>query len=624
MSPASKSKSKDKLAAKAAKEQSKISSKPSAAPIFGSSAPSSAYNPDLGTFHSFDTTACSSLPASQQNAERSSTFGMTGEFDSMSNHNGYSGEPEDHKEKTTSTAIRIDSVPGCDTDKREKIRQKNERKHQRQKERRAQELHERCTGYLMSRKLEMLAQKIVAMGFSTEQATMALIQNEGRVEESVAWLLELSEESKQQIAANVDASVNMKIDITTELAKISDMVTKFKCMKQEVERAVVACEGDLEKAEETLKAQKQELTAASSKLEETGDTVTMSSLDNKMAIPAQNAALRPPLKGLISVSTQQRRDERDLNYNKSVITGAVEPPNKNLQSLRRTPAKPDWGRPQVAPPVDKRWSTTPSISYPLSSSLQVAVSPTNRYVMASNEPKPNLPSVREPVIVMQRPQSVNSKQNPASTSLNISASPPVSTGWYSNGIPNTEMIKVENNGGLGHNLSYLGLSSSGAHQFAPQNPFPTSTFSNAESFATGWARSWNSMGSSTSSLAAPYSLGLFTGWGSSGASSGATPVDWSSSGSKPCDYTSIDWSLDTTLLRPSAASSTWSTMFMGGKTAMPVVNAAGGVHIAAGLQENGISNSHAPDSSGSQDWSSPFAGEDLFSVPRKYVTNSSP
>ncbi|WOK93607.1 hypothetical protein Cni_G02307 [Canna indica] len=91
----------------------------------------------------------------------------------MSNHNGYSGESTDHKEKTTSYAIHMDSVPGCDTDKCENIRQKIERKHQRWNERQAQELHERCTGYLMSRKLEM------PMGFSSEQATRLLYKRKG-------------------------------------------------------------------------------------------------------------------------------------------------------------------------------------------------------------------------------------------------------------------------------------------------------------------------------------------------------------------------------------------------------------------------------------------------------------
>ncbi|GJR46054.1 UBA-like protein [Tanacetum coccineum] len=64
------------------------------------------------------------------------------------------------------------------------------KRHQRQKERRAQELHERCSGYLMSRKLEGLAQQLVTIRFSYERATMAIILNEGKVEQSVAWLFE--------------------------------------------------------------------------------------------------------------------------------------------------------------------------------------------------------------------------------------------------------------------------------------------------------------------------------------------------------------------------------------------------------------------------------------------------
>ncbi|XP_065050432.1 uncharacterized protein LOC135680461 isoform X1 [Musa acuminata AAA Group] len=633
MSPASKSKSKDKLAAKAAKEQAKVSSKPSLAPSYGNGSSSNAYNPDSGTFHTFDTTASGSLPAGQLNGHfgtidemeehsGSSSLGTTGEFDSMSNHNGYSGESEDQKEKsTTNNAIRVESVPGCDTDKREKIRQKNEKKHQRQKERRAQELHERCCGYLMSRKLEMLSQKLVAMGFSSEQATMALIQNEGRVEESIAWLLEGNEESKQQIAANIDSSVNLKIDITAELAEISDMVVKFKCTKQEVERAVVACEGDLEKAEETLKAQKQEPKSTPLKSEETGDSATASDLDNKIAIPIQNATSRHQQKGLASVGTQQqRRDERDPNYLKTVTNGDVESTSRNLQSLRRVQSKPDWGRTQVAAPVEKKWSNfspTPSISYSLSS-LQVAASPTTRSVMATSESRANMPSIklREPVSVMQRPQSVNAKHNVTSTSPSISVSPPASTGWYSNGISSMEMMVA--NGGLGHGPHYLGLNGSSAQQLVPQSHFQTSS---------GFDGSWNAAGSSSSSsssLVVPPSLGIFTGWGSSG-SSFSSPADWSSGGSTPCDYTSIDWSLDTTLMRPSTKSdrlsATWSTMFMGGRAARPGMDATGGIYVP-GMHDDGLSTDSSY-LSGSLEWSSPFAGRDLFSVPRRFVTNSS-
>ncbi|XP_026666044.2 uncharacterized protein LOC103721664 [Phoenix dactylifera] len=636
MSPASKSKSKDK-AARTAKEQPKVLSKSSSAPANGGNgAPASAYNPVSGTFHTLETPPSASLPGAQNNGRfrsideteehSGSSLGTTGEFDSASNNGSCSGESEDQKEKTTSATPRIEPIPGCDTDKRDKIRQKNERKHQRQKERRAQELHERCSGYLMSRKLETLAQQLVQMGFPSERATMALIQNEGRVEESVAWLFEVGEESKL-VATNLEGGVNLKIDITDELAKIAEMEIRFKCTKQEVERAVVVCEGDLEKAEETMKAQKQEPSAAPPKSEESGDPAAISSSNNKMAMSSQNPTVRTQVKAIASVGTQQqRRDESDFNYVKSVAMGVVsqESGNRNLQSLRRLQPKPDWGRQQVAAPLEKRWpstSSSPSVSYSLASPLQAAVPPSKpeaRYAMAGNELKANLQAgtLREPVIVMQRPQS---KQSLPSTSLAISALPPASTGWYSNGMLGMEM-KVAS-GGLGHSLPPLGLNGSSPQQFVPQNHFQTFVSRPMDSGATGWGGSWSPTGTS-SSLAVPSSLGLFTGWGSSG-SSASSPVDWSTGGSTPRDYTSIDWSLDLALLRPSVKSDrlsdTWSPMFMGGKIARPVVN-GGGVYIA-GLQDGSLASESS--SAGSHEWTSPFAGKDLFRVPRQYVTSPS-
>ncbi|XP_042425087.1 uncharacterized protein LOC122012571 [Zingiber officinale] len=637
MSSASKAKLIDKLSAKAVKGQDKVSLKASAIPNHGNDVPSNVYNPDSGTFHNIDTTSSGSLLMSQNSGRfrtidetedhSFSSFATTGEFDSIYNHNGYSGE-EDQKEKTTSSCgPRIESILGCDIDKREKIRQKNERKHQRQKERRAQDLHERCSNYLISRKLEMLAQKIIVMGFSSAEATMALIQNEGRVEESIAWLLELSEESRHHTAANVDSSNSPKIDITPELAKISEMELKFKCTRQEVERAVVACEGDLKKAEETLTADKQEVKAASSKLEEADDSVSVNDFDNKMAMPVQTALSIPKQNRLLPDGTSQLRDERDLNYNKTVTMEAVKSTNKNLHSLRRILPKPDWGRPQVVPPIDQRWSiasTAPSVSCPWSSSLQVAVPLTNRFAMTSNEPKPTLPTItlRDPVMVMPKLQSSHTKQDPASAIRNISATPPASTRWYPNKVSSMEMMLE--NGGLGPSSPYLGLHGSSAQQFVDHNNFLSGSRM-AESFVSNWdAGPFNFPSSSASSLMVPSSLGLFTG-SPSGLSS-TSSVNWSSDGSTLCDYTSIDWSMDTAVLKPSIKNTnlslTWSTMFMGGKAPRPAMNSADGAYIA-GLQDGSLVHEDSMNLSGSHDWSSPFAGNDLLSVLRRYFTNSS-
>ncbi|KAJ0448468.1 putative UBA-like superfamily, Ubiquitin-associated domain-containing protein [Helianthus annuus] len=274
----SRSKSKDKKAA--GKEPLKPSTKPTTSAIVGGSAPASGYNPLLGTFHSLETAPVSSVPPVHANGrfrDIDDTDDPSGnsvvEYDCVSNNGSWSGESEDPKDKPSQgPTSRQEASHGVDSDKREKIRQKNEKKHQRQKERRAQELHERCCGYLMSRKLEALAQQLVAMGFSSERATMALILNEGRLEESVAWLFDVGEDSVNQKEPKSDhggGGGNLKVDISQELAQIADMEIKFKCSKQEVERAVVACEGDLDQAaEHLLKFQKQESNAPPPKPED--------------------------------------------------------------------------------------------------------------------------------------------------------------------------------------------------------------------------------------------------------------------------------------------------------------------------------------------------------------------
>ncbi|KAI7725549.1 LOW QUALITY PROTEIN: hypothetical protein M8C21_018765 [Ambrosia artemisiifolia] len=188
----SRTKSKDKKAA--GKEPLKASTKPTSANTGGSAA--SGYNPLLGTFHSLEMAPVSSVQPVHANGRfhdiddtddpSGNSVGIGVEYDCASNNGSWSGESEDTKDKPSQgPTSRQEAGHGVDSDKREKIRQKNEKKHQRQKERRAQELHERCCGYLMSRKLEALAQQLVAMGFSSERATMALILNEGKISSMV-------------------------------------------------------------------------------------------------------------------------------------------------------------------------------------------------------------------------------------------------------------------------------------------------------------------------------------------------------------------------------------------------------------------------------------------------------
>uniref|UniRef100_A0A803L3Z7 UBA domain-containing protein n=1 Tax=Chenopodium quinoa TaxID=63459 RepID=A0A803L3Z7_CHEQI len=594
MSSASKSKSKDK---KAGKEQ-KTPSKSSAAVNGGTGIPASAYNPLLGTFHTLEASSTYLAPTLHANGRfrniddsddhSGSTHGSGGDYDSASNNDSRSVESEEHnKDKASNAATKQEVIPGADNDKREKIRQKNERKHQRQKERRAQELHERCSGYLMSRKLEALAQQLVAMGFSHERATMALILNEGRVEEAVAWHFEGGEDADKHKDQNIDTGSNLKIDISEELARIAELEIKFKCSKQDVERAIVTCEGDLEKAEENLRSLKQDQPTVLPKPEEIGDPPTFSNGKISVATSQSNVRLLQP-KPNSATLLPQRRDEKDFNYTKAAVTGVPAP--KSVPKVVQP--KLDWPRPQqIATPVEKRWpigaGSNPSVSYSLAPPLQVSPPPAKaeaRYTTVGNEYRNLQPgSIREPVVMMQRPQSVNVKPAPATS---ISSSPPGSS-------------PMDN---------------------------PGSTRSNA---------SWTRIGGSPT-LAAASSLGLFSGVGSICSSGSNSPVDWNASGTMPsCDYTNIDWSLDRSFV-PSKQNGMWNGlgsfsrsgahMYDSGASAMsmtmrPSSSNGNGVPIV-GLQDGGAGMADSSTAS-SREWTSPFEGKDLFSLPRQFVSSPS-
>ncbi|KAF3320147.1 UBA/TS-N domain-containing protein [Carex littledalei] len=650
MSPAPKSKSKEKTTStsnKLTKDQNpqKPTQKPTLSNGGGSGALASAYNPVSGTFHALDPADPATLllnPGKFRSIDEPDDHSPTshGDFDSASNHDSCSGESEDTVPKANSNGLgaastgpsRTDSVPGCDSEKREKIRQKNEKKHQRQRERRAQELHEKCSGYLMSRKLESLSQQLVAMGFSQEQATMALIQNEGRVEESVAWLFEGGEESRQPegSAPDLHCGVGLKIDIADELAKIVELEKRYKCTKQEVERAVVACEGDLVKAEENLKAQKQEAAAVAAAIRpKTPPPLPAKPEEMALHVSAnQRLPLQTKVFGSVQLPLQQQKKvERDFNYVRS------QEPMKNLvPPLDRLPVNPvnlDYRlKQQQHAATEKRWPVGPGNpnSYPASSShMPVSVSQLKsepHFPVSSNVMKGGtapvgagqLHPLREPVVVMQRPQTINpGKQNLPSTSLGLG---------HSNGsIPGLVESKMFNRG-LGQSIPGLGhVSNNGTtngtvsmHQFVNQShlDMPVTT-------------SW----SNGSPLTSPSSLGLFTSWGSSRSLNGTQQNEWGNGGGggSPCDYTSIDWSLDLALLNSSSntsigsdrLSNTWSTMFMGGSGNMVRrgstvnINTGGGGPYLSGLQEG------AGNEARFNEWTSPFSGEDILGASRKFV-----
>ncbi|GMJ07048.1 hypothetical protein like AT2G26920 [Hibiscus trionum] len=646
MSPASKSKSKDK---KVGKESQKTPSKPSGPANAGSVVPASAYNPLLGTFHTVETVLLSSSSPLQNNGRFKNidetdehlrgSLGAGVEYDSVSNNDSLSGESEDHKEKTSNPTVKQEVVPGADNDKREKTRQKNERKHQRQKERRAQELHERCSGYLMSRKLEALAQQLVAMGFSHDRATMALILNEGKVEESVAWLFEGDEEAVQQKESTIGAG-NLKIDISEELARVADMEIRYKCSKQEVERAIVAAEGDLDSAAEALSTLK--LDPLTPKAEESGDPLST----NKVSMAAsQNLSVRSQPKPNPIPATHQRRDEKDFNYTKAAVSGggSSESTTKCFQPLMRIPPKIEWEKhQQSAVPADKRWlssGSNPSVSYSLASPLQASPPPAkteSRYVAVGNDFKNFQASIREPIIMMQRSQSLNPKQVPAAS---ISSSPPGTTSFM---YPTRSVEIPKSNGFMPHIPSSRSFSSSGlsSNQMHPQLYYPqqqqfTSGSGPGEPPRTSRGNGlWSSRTSASPMLAPASSLGLFTGLNSTTTSGASSLVDWTSGSSMPqLDYTNIDWSLDRGVSSPSLAgiwpgptSSTNSSRIyypntngLSAKPAMRLTASNGNGVSIAGFLDGGV----APTESSTVEWTSPFEGKDLFSLPKQFVSSPS-
>lgn len=633
MSPSmkSKSKSKERASARAGKEQQKASPKTSVPTNHGSGIPTTAYNPISGTFHTLETSLVASsaplhdnshFPKIDDTDEHSiSPQGTVSECDSVSNNGSCSGESEDPKEKVANSSMRPDIIPGCDNDRREKIRLKNERKHQRQRERRAQELHDRCSGYLMSRKLEALSQQLVAMGFSSERATLALMLNDGKLEESVSWLFEGSQEeshTKDTTTANLVSEGNLKIDISEELALISAMEVRYNCSRQEVERVVVACEGDLQKAENTLKSQKQESPVIQSKSE---DSVQNNSLVRSQGLPAA------------SVSMLQRRNESDFNYSK--VGGAVsmfpDPESKNLQSLH-------LNHPNEL--TEKRWGVTgssPSTMLTMAPSMQ-ALSP-----LAKVEAQPSAlwnggrmiqqGFGREPVVMMQRPQFTNAKQNSVSS---INALPSGTAGWYVNSIPasssNGKLLQNHDIGSVGAErleqfcqapykeysdvFGPVDSSSAGVGGFC--KPMSAPSPSPSPTIRSQHPGSWSTSASSPA-LTFPPSLGLFSGHHNADRRfSSHSHVDWNNGGLMPeFDYTSIDWTLDC------RSSSKSGGLWLGFSSLMR--NSSGnkmmGSSYMTGLQNVAMAK-ETSSSAGLRDWTSPFAGKDIFSVPRQFVTST--
>ncbi|KAL0709401.1 hypothetical protein Bca4012_016379 [Brassica carinata] len=543
-----------------------------------------AYNLLLGTV---DSTGSSSLHNSGR--FRNNIDDSDSNCDSASNNGSWSGDSEDHREKAPpTTAAKQETIPGAadNNDKREKMRLKNERKHQRQKEKRAQELHERCCQFLMSRKLEVLVQQVIPMGISHERATYALMLNEGKIEEAISWLFD---EGGANVADEklVPTSGSLKLDISQELGRILELEREYKCTKQDVEKAVVTAEGDIEKAEESLRRQKQEQSTASVKAEDVGDNASVSKAASVHASESRVAAQLQLNSGLYTAGGEE--DRKSLGYlrGSSYVNGG-----SGNQRVDRIHTELQWLKmQQIAAMEEKKRLLN------LQTRLQRPTEETHYQFRRLEQQE-----VREPVMVMQqqqRSQSANTNTLPVSTmnsSFTVSAAAAGGSGWYpanrseaaqSNGYLPTRTLPPSD---LNSNLMYQQLQ-----------------YQRYQGQVSNGHRTAGSSASAQNAVAPAASLGLFSGYGSTSSS----VVDWNTDGSVGySDYNNIDWSLDRGLASPKpnqAASSSYEANMNGRTRAMGM---AMGVVKEAAIVGNG------------REWTSPFEGQDLFSLSRQYVPPS--
>ncbi|KAL8210234.1 hypothetical protein R6Q57_006966 [Mikania cordata] len=362
------------------------------------------------------------------------------------------------------------------------------------------------------------------------------------------------------------------------------MEIKFKCSKQEIERAIVACEGDLEQAVEALKVQKQEHppVIGPKNDEETG---AFSTLGNIKVLSTSKMISK-------AIPIHQKTDEKYLNYDctKSAVTvglTSTDPEIKSFQLLKKVPPNSDLTKQQqvCTPSVEMRWPVTvgrsnssPSVSYPLASPIQAASAPAStepRYTNLATELKNlQLGLVQEPVIVMQRSKSKiipSSVSTPSSSSdwhpnvgdplmnMNVNAK----AKGFSHGPTTTRSFNSSNLGNMVNNAQLYDpfhhpqqQHQSPSHQQYASSSGPFDHFSHQGPMNQFNGGMWNRTAGSTTTptLAAASSLGLFSGLGSNGPSGPSSPVDWNACDLLQFDYANIDWSLDRLPHPPSSPS----------------------------------------------------------------------
>ncbi|KAG2334249.1 hypothetical protein Bca52824_005429 [Brassica carinata] len=487
--------------------------------------------------------------------------------DSVSNNGSWSGDSEDHREKappptTATTAAKQETIPGAaadNNDKREKMRLKSEKAPASEGEA-SSGVAWRCCQFLMSRKLEVLVQ----------QATYALMLNEGKIEEAISWLFDGGANVADEKL--VPTSGNLKLDISQELGRILELEREYKCTKQDVEKALVTAEGDIEKAEESLRSQKQEQSTASIKAEDVGDNASVSKAASVQASESRVAAQLQLNSGLYTAGGEE--DRKSLGYlrGSSYVNGV-----SGNQRVDRIHTELQWLKmQQIAAMEEKKRLLN------LQTRLQRPTEETHYQFRRLEQQE-----VREPVMVMQqqqRSQSANTNTLPVSTmnsSFTVSAAAAGGSGWY----PANRSEAAQSNG------------------YLPTRTLPPSDLNSNLMYQQLQYQRYQGQ----NAVAPAASLGLFSGYGSTSSS----VVDWNTDGSVGySDYNNIDWSLDRGLASPKpnqAASSSYEANMNGRTRAMGM---AMGVVKEAAIVGNG------------REWTSPFEGQDLFSLSRQYVPPS--
>lgn len=298
-----------------------------------------------------------------------------------------------------------------------------------------------------------------------------------------------------------------------------------------------------------------------------------------------------------TASLQHRRSEAEVMNTKELAGPPQEKSNSSLRLWR--------GKEKVSPPTR---------------STGIVMSE-GKHISQGN--------MREPVVVMKRPDFINMKQKSV-TSIDFSSSSLETTEWGAKQKSVSSSADSFSFSGTTERVpskGSMGLKASKPFHFQGKGKGKQSDITSSSSFEPSLI------------LRKLPQLSLFYGWSSLGKSH---PKKWSNT-NPPFDYERIDWTLEAHLMPPKRLPS--SRMSTGISSSMHTLRSASTKASSSSsssssaclwewnsliarsdliwLQEVWSSAGAAASSTSSAglcEWTSPFAGRDLFNVPQKYVT----